>query len=407
MTVVITDNPIIHKEQESFLLYQIFDWRMFVNEKDENEGVSNEFILRKRFKTAKLRDKLKGSSKIILITAPSNYKLIYDAIFLKETMKLELVIYSWDSWAKRKKITLNERVIKKMFSEYIQRGYLTKLIYKQISTMNIQRVEQFTALIAINIIKKMKCEPEEIKEYNDLIDTNFIIRLLYSQGFSFRKIIDKLIYHSRKNDISDPFIGTFKFISTTNSLYKKFQKGIIEDNDKSCSIVKTINTLSMFPYTDVLKTLRFMEKNDLISMSKMTTDNIFEDSDLADYSKYILRSSWESVYKLKTFQFAGIFPAINITEDKYSCPICGSSVLRETPRHFFCSDYTCKLFINRIINPGGIKKQVTELELIRLIKHGNTIIKNKIGGYNRFMLQRNGENFKIVPQIESNIKEED
>lgn len=406
MTIYITDNPLIHKEMNSFLLYQIFDWRITVN--DKGEDLSNEFSLKKRFKTAKLRNELKLASKIVLITAESNYKLIYDAIFLKEQLKIELNIYSWSSWYKRKKIIPGIRNTKKMFHEYIQRGYLTKLVYKQISSMNLQRIEQFISIVSINILKRIDCNKDEFENNSeDNFKTNNAIRILLSQGYSLRKIVDKLIYHSRKNDITDPFIGTFSFISKNNSFYKKITNGIENINDNHCLQLKLINSMSMIPYTDVLKTLRFLEKNDLIDMLNMTTDHKFLNEDLVIYSKYMIKSNWESIYNLKTFHFSGVFPSIDITEDKYECPLCGSSVLRESPKHFFCSDITCKLFINRIINPGGIKKQITEPELIRLIKHGNTIIKNKIGGYNRFILRRTNDHFKIIPQIEENIKDED
>lgn len=406
MTIYITDNPIIHKEVDSFLLYQIFDWRITVNEKGGDD--LSEFSLKKRFKTAKLRNELKLASKIVLITAESNYKLIYDAIFLKEQLKIDLNIYSWDSWYKRKRITPSIRSTKKLFHEYIQRGYLTKLVYKQISSMNLQRIEQFVSIVSLNVLKKIDCKKEELQEsLNGIFPTNYAIRILLSQNYSLRKIVDKLIYHSRKNDITDPFLGTFSFISKNNSFFKKVSLGIDLKNDNHCLQLKLINSMSMFPYTDVLKTLRFLEKNDLINIFEMTSDNIFSNEDLVIYSKYMIKSNWESIYNLKTFHFSGVFPSIDITEDKYECPLCGSSVLRESPKHFYCSDVTCKLFINRIINPGGIKKQVTEPELIRLIKHGNTIIKNKIGGYNRFILKRTGEHFKIIPQIEENIKDED
>ncbi len=424
MTLFITDNPEIKKtlSGDSFLLYQLFDWRIIPKESDLNEDI---FDLKRKFKLGKFRDTLKLNESIIAIVAPSNYKLIYDLLYIKETFNKNITFYSWDKWNTRKKMKINEKKIKKDFNEYLQRGYFTKLIFKELSYFNLQRVEQLVFILGVNSINKiLKCGnlgfginqsiETEPNEYN----TIGIIRILISSGYSLRKAIDKLIYHSRKNDITDPFLNNFIFLNETNSLFKKINDkintniylGINENNEKTqaCSFTSLIElTKDFIPLTDILKTLRFLEKNDLIktdfsNKGFLKVDIDFTIEDIKLYFNYLSSKTWNEAYKTNSFSFGSLFPKIEIVELKYSCPLCGSSELKSSPKHFFCSDINCLLYVNRIINPGGIKKQVTENEFIRLINHGSALIKNKIGGYNRFLLEKNENSIKIKPQIEAN-----
>jgi hypothetical protein len=384
----------LSKDTDFLLAYQIFDWRITMN---ENENGLNEFILRKRYKHSSIKKSLLACSKVVLIVAPSNYKLIHDLFVLKDIYKFTLVFYTWDSWGSRNKVKFKYQDIYTEFLRYIQRGYLTSLLYQKLSFFNIQRIEQFISFLAIQAAQEGSFNKFDI---TGSINTNDAISSLISQGYSLRKCVDKLIYHSRKNDITDPFMGSFSFISNTNSLFKKLSTGI----NSSHKIIDSINRLSMFPYTDVLKTLRFMEKNDLIDSISCSVDQSVVLTD--DYNQYLSQDIWAKAYKLKTYQFSGLFPPIDVPTDQYACPLCGSTSLRETPQHFYCSDVLCKLFIYRIIKPCGVKKQISEIELIRLLKHGSAVIKNKKGGYSRFMIYRKDDVIKIIPQIEHNISEE-
>lgn len=423
MTLYLTDNPEIKKTLfgDSFLLYQIFDWRIIPKESDLQEDI---FDLKRKFKLGKFRNEVKLNDTIIAIIAPSNYKLIYDLLYIKETFNKNIVFYSWDNWSKRKKLKINEKQIKKNFNEYLQRGFFTKLIYKELSFFNLQRVEQLVFILGVNSINKiLKCGNLGFsinKTQNELenIDTIGTLRLLISSGYTLRKAIDKLIYHSRKNDITDPFLNEFVFLNENNSLFKKIKDnlnsnvyfGLNDSNEKTCncsfsSLIELTN--GFLPLTDILKTLRFLEKNDLINTDFsnkgfLKSDIDFSIEDLKIYFNYLSSKKWNEAYKTNSFAFGSLFPKIEIVELKYSCPLCGSTELKSSPKHFFCSDINCSLYVNRIINPGGIKKQVTENEFIRLINHGSALIKNKIGGYNRFLLEKKENSIKIKPQIEAN-----
>lgn len=426
MTLYVTDNPEIHKKLlgNSFLLYQIYDWRVIPQESDIEEDL---FDIKKRFKLGKFRNELKLNSKVIAIVAPSNYKLIYDLLHLKEQYVKEVIFYSWDSWLKRKRLKIDKKEITELFNKYIQRGYFTKLIYKELSFFNLQRIEQFLIILGINASNKvLKCGSNNFPpiEYieSPLLDITGTIRILLSQGYTLRKAIDKLIYHSRKNDITDPFIGKFYFLNNDNSLFKKINdqlssniyKGINTNNEKTeiCSFSIIVELLKDFiPLTDIFKTIRFLEKNDQIKTLNekglLETDYQFSVEDIKYYFNYISSKKWNEAYSTKSFSFGSLFPLIEIEELVYFCPLCGSSEIKSSPKHFFCSDINCSLYVNRIINPGGIKKQVTENEFIRLIHHGSALIKNKLGGYSRFFLEKNGQKIRILPQIEKNKIEED
>lgn len=433
MTLYITDNPEINKRLQgnSFLIYQIYDWRVKIIDNEEDSMEESLFELKKRFKSGKLKKELKLNDKIIAIVAPSNYKLIYDLIHMKTMYNKELILYSWDSWFNRRRLKIDKKEIKDKFNQYIQRGYLTKIIYSPLSYFNLQRIEQFIALVSMSAADKIMTAGNIsglTKNINYSIDPTFqkvdtlgLIRILCKNGYSVRKAIDKLIYHSRKLDITDPFLGSCEFLTEKSSLKKIFLAECNTDSyfgrdneynkDNSFGISLIVELMRGYiPLTDILKTLRFLEKNELITTinkkGSLASSYNFTLEETKSYLKYISKESWQSAYKTNTFIFGGLFPSIDIIEDTYECPLCGSTELRFTPKHFYCSDIQCKLYVHRIINPGGIKKPITENEFIRLIKHGNTIIKNKIGGYNRFFLIREDDSFKIKPQIEKNTIEE-
>lgn len=430
MNLIITDNPNLHDKNnpDSLLLYQVFDWRINVKQFDfdnlEDLNIEDEFELKKRFKKSLYRKKIELNSIIIAIVAPSNYKLLYDLIYIKNKYNKKIVFYTWDSWLKHKESKINEAYIKKLFNEYIQRGYLTKLIYTELEYFNLQRVEQFLILTAISIgskyIKTNKDGYLEHDFFTEELNINSIMKKILLKNQSVHKTVDKLIYHSRKNDINDPFFRKILFINDNKNSLKKYYSSIdnslIKISDNNYLNENPVNIFSItlmlsgiLTLTDILKTIRFLEKNDLIKSdgeNGILTLKEFYDFNFLEYKDYINFEKWNSLYHTKTYSYGDFFPPIRIQSLTYKCPFCGSSEFKVSPKHFYCTDITCKLYVNRLINPGGVVKQVSELEFIRLINHGSTIIKNKIGGYNRFMLLKTDNICKIIPQIEKKIDED-
>jgi len=433
MTLYITDNPEIKNKLKvnCHLIYQVFDW--IINLEDTDSIEETNFVLTKRFKLSEIRKNITRNDKIVAIVAPSNYKLIYDLLYIKKKYSKEIAIFSWDSYSKRKRLKYDKEKVIKDFNKYIQRGYLTKITYPELSTMNLQRIEQFLVILAIltvNIVLKTGSEYgieenyqelDPINDQYDNIDAIGSVRVMCHNGYTIRQAVDKLIYHSRKRDITDPFIGTFSFLKNNNTLFKLIEnnknsslyRGSDKDFLKSnipgiTPIVGILN--SIIPITDTLKTLRFLEKNDYIysinEKGSIKVDNYeMSINDIKKYSPFLSSKIWNELYLSKGYTFSSLFPKIEVNEDKYECPFCGSTTLRQTPTSFFCSDILCKLYVNRVIKPCGVKKLISENELIRLLKHGNTMVKNKGGGYSRFILQKNDKKIWIIPQIEENISD--
>ena len=152
MNIYITDNPEIHKtlSGESFLIYQLYDWRIKIEVTDAQNGLIERDIKRR----AKRRDvikAIKNNDTIIAIIAPSNYKLIYDLIFTKKNFGKELKFYSWDSWNSRTTIPLlsNSELIEKEFDNYLKRGYLSLKLFHELAFYNFTRIEQFLIVLKI------------------------------------------------------------------------------------------------------------------------------------------------------------------------------------------------------------------------------------------------------------------
>jgi len=404
LILYITDNPNISKEiSGSFLMYQLFDWTIKLEDDVEDFESDPEFVLKKRYKKAELRKSCKISTSIIGIVTISNYKLINDIFKLGLEHNLKVKIYTWEKWNKRKNVLLKKKPIYSMQNKYIQRGYLTLLMYQNLSFLNLQRIEQFLVLISIGCLKYKIKESEESSSPGAII-----IQKLLISGYTIRAAVDKLIYHSRKGDISDPFLskGEIVFYNENNSLFKKINKESLGENNKFLSLVFILE--SIFPLVDVLKTIRFLSKNDFLRTINGEVVEVypFSKDDLYLYLPYLNVDLWNEIYSSNGFLFGSVFPVISVEKIVYACPICGSSYLRTTPTHFYCSDLLCPLKVNRVIKPGGIEKRITENEFIRLIHFGATIIKNRIGGYNRFFLQRANRKYWISSQIEKKISEE-
>jgi hypothetical protein len=414
MIYYFTDNPEIKKLIKSniSLSYQIYDWRISISEEDIDIDDIN-FKLNKRIKKIDFKSKFRSNKTIIGIVSPSNYKLIFDLLNASKEYHFELKLYSWDSYTKKRKkmIKINKTIIKKLFNEYIQRGYLTKLTYNKLIYFNFQRIEQFMTILTINTINKINKVPSIIKiKKNDLeINTIEYIKLMIKKGTPLNQILNSLIYNQRKRNISDPFLGKF-IILNNKSKIKKIVENIKEEEISNTNIDLIIKTMSeLIPLTDTLKTLRYLEENNFLKTDttneELTTNIIFSNNEIKKYFNYININIWEKIYESKTFSFSSMFPQIETEDLKYKCPLCGSTEYNSSPLNFFCSDTNCNLYIPRIIKPGGIKKQISDLDFLKLINHGETLIKNKVGGYNKYYLIKENNKFKIIPKINKEIKE--
>jgi len=410
MTLYITDNPLIKKEiSGSILSYQIFNWKV---SPDKNMIEDNIFNINKKFKLKEIKEKIKLHSKIIAIVSRSNYKLIFEL----NTLKKDITYYYWDTYKTRIEVFPNKNFINKEFFKYLQRSYLSFLIYEKITFLNLQRLEQLLIILSIIVLNKIDINKKDLnlvsfnfKTSKNSINTIDLINTISYKRNDLRYIIEKLIYHSRKNHISDPFVGKFKFIDKKNSLFKIYEKYKNENNSKTTeNLIKIINLLKdIFPLVDILKTIRFMLKNELIIEKNNNLELNFE-IELKDFSmlfKFLEIKTWNFIYKNRTFSDFNLFPELVFKDMHFQCPECGSTEFRSSPMHFWCSDNLCKFRVNRIISPAGIKFKISKWDLFRLLKHNSTIIKNKRGGYNRFYLLENDKTkgkYHILPYIESN-----
>jgi len=412
MIFYITDNPEIKKIIKSNieLTFQIYDWRVNLSkEKIDIEEVN--FQISKKIKKKIIREKILKNKTIIAIVAPSNYKLIYDLLDIEKEFNKKIKIYSWDSYIQKRRTMLkvDRKEIKNLFNEYIQRGYLTSLLYNKLTFFNFQRIEQFISIIAINIINQInKDNKEEEIDINNL-KTTTLINILLNEMKPINKIIDILIYNQRKFNIKDPFLGEIIFLNKSSKLYKKIEK-LNGTKIRKTNISESIILLNkILPLTDILKTLRYLEDNFFIktNLTNKQLNSIKEVSieDIKYYYDYVDKDIWDKIYQSKTFSFNNMFPPIEVEELNYECPLCGSTEYNSSPMHFFCSDTNCKLYIPRIISPGGVKKSISDNDFLKLINHGETLIKNKVGGYNKYFLIKKDNKFKIIPKINKEIKE--
>lgn len=402
MELYITDNPEIKKEIiGSILAYQIFNWKVdSVSENDIYEAEYNNFVISKRYKKKTIKDEIGMHNTINAIVAKSNYKMIYDLFKIEEETEKKVNIYYWENWSgKHKKEYIKKGDINSLFDGYLQRGLLSKRNYQELSALNMQRIEQFIVFIALNIIN-LKIGNVKKKESN----LNGLIEALSVKSKSPSYIVDKLMYNSRKGFITDPFIGNFEFIKDSNlkSLYES-------DNKKENILINKLLQITegILPITDALKTLRYLEKNEIVSI----TDDFIEFSiditkeDLKLYLPYVSKEKWQHIYEEGSFVFSGILPRLEFTTISYKCPKCSSTEYKTTPLTFYCGNLNCNFRMDRIIKPVGIPKKINDWEFNRLIRHKSTIVKNAGGGYSRFFLIENDRvdgKYHAIPQIESN-----
>ena len=379
MTLYVTDNPIIKKDiPGSVLLYQQYDWRV-LHDKEESTLEEDFFKIKKRAKSKNIKQSIEDSDHIVAIVAESNYKLQYEISLMNASF------YKWHEFKTRIEYLPDYKKNKKLFHQYLQRGYFSRTIYDKLAALNMQRIEQLLVYIAL-----YRYKAERLKGYSPeyTCRTDRLINALSCKRNDFWFIVDKLMRHSRKGDISDPFIGDFEFVNEKNSLYKIFKENENKAQTKMTKVYLYIlhSLKNILPYTDILKTIRYMETNELISVKdsgifmKLSKDKIQYAFDFLDEKK------WEALYESNDFLF-GIFPSLEFIKDLYfKCPVCGSTKLASSPVTFWCSNRSCSFKVSRLISPTGVAKAIAEKDLSRMLKFGDTVIKNKSGGYNRFFM---------------------
>jgi len=415
MILYITDNPKIAKTiNGSILAYQLFDWRIeIVSEKDLYETDITNFNLSKKHKLKSIKEDISLHSEIIAIVTRSNYKMIYELIHLEEQGK-KVTIYFWDRWfIKKKKEYIKKLKINNEFEKYLERGFLTKLTYQQLSFLNLQRIEQFIVFLALNVISLgiNKETQIHIDNYTPEAENSDILLEDLIKVISFKKnnpiyIVDKLMYHSREGHISDPFLGKLKFLTENNTLKKMYDSGNKGEEYILTELLKILGTI--MPNTDILKTCRFLIKNNIVfinEVGELEFEHSLTKEDIRYYLPYISKQRWADIYLNQNYSFSGVLPSLQFGELSYSCPVCGSTEYRITPLHFFCSDSLCRFQMDRIIKPAGLPKKITDWDFKRLIKYKHTIVKNRMGGYSRFFLIENDQTkgkYHAIPQIEGN-----
>lgn len=380
MILYLTDNPHIKKEiPGAILLYQLFNWKVSIQDE--------EFKITNRFKIKDIKDQLKLNDELICIINPSNYKLQYEIQTLGKNVKF----YSWESWKKRKEVSYKT---KDEFLKYTQRSYLSYILYPQLVTLNLQRIEQYLVYLAINILEKKEIPYSRIQKIHDLINSVAIKR------DSISYIVNKLIYHSRKLDISDPFSGSFKFLDKESSIFKLYKEN--EPDQFSTKKIAQICTLlnGIVPIVDILKTLSFMEESGFIiaENNHLSTNPPLKNVEIINSIDYLNLEKWKNLYKSKTYSFS-MFPPLSFELLKFECPYCSSFLLKSSPHSFWCGNVECNFKFNRIIKPAGISKRIADWDFNKLLKYKSTIIKNSRGGYSRYILD---DNYKAIPHMKSN-----
>jgi len=396
MILYFTDNPLIQKEiPGSILLYQLYNWRVMYDKENSDIDIDI-FKTKKTIKKKTVEKQLKNHKEIVGVVAESNYKLQYELIQLKKPLNL----YLWHNYKNRKLFLYGETQIQNCFFKYLQRSLFSRILYDKISAFNMQRIEQFLIYIAIH---KYKISKHEDIEY--LYETDRLINTISHERSEFWYIVDKLMYHSRRLDITDAFTGKFEILNKQSSIQKIYEKHKDKKKTKLTNVFLYIlrELEGIVPYVDILKTIRYMENNELIELSSAGVFLKIEEQFYDNVFELLNKERWELLYASKDYMF-DMFPPMNFIEElTFKCPECGSTKLCSSPVSFWCSTQSCSFKINRVISPVGIQKNIGEKDLLRMLKFGDTIIKNSYGGYNRFFLNKNKKGFYFIsPKIYNN-----
>jgi hypothetical protein len=440
MKIYFTDNPFVfqeinkHKTKKAFLTYQLYDWSI---KKIEKENGFN-FKTTRKIKKKIFRDETKKYSTIVAVLDPANYRFINDLLYFSEELGLKLEIYTWDdfilnNFLMKNNLNTEDNVIVNNaimeFEKYLKRGFLTSLFFEDLTILNFQRIEQFILILSINLLNKEnkdeKCLiPEELTYDNNFKNLLKINENLFSYIYKFSiffkkptfKIIEQLIYNARKGNIYPPFLeNKITFLKKTSKIHNYF-KLLVKENF-TCEIsnknisTNIFNLISLpyfihintsIPYIDIYKMLVFLEKNKFIISEiddktnipyyKMSPEYVFDDNIIEKHSRNFLNiENWSNFYEDENYRerpgkyFNSIFQGKKI---EFICPVCGYNKFKENLEYYKCANPKCNFRFYKIINPGGIPIKIIERDFKKLIKYKKTLIKNKIGGYNMYKLER-------------------
>lgn len=397
MRFFVTDNPVVHKSiPGSELLYYIFDWKSKkIDEGDDSSSYSIDFSY--KWKKPSLQKKISLHSEVSCIVAASNYRLLYDLLFLKNEIfpDVRFEFFTWNGWANRRKFNPKEDAVRELFLQYMQRGFLSRSMYFELGGLNFQRIEQFILSLFVFALEKKIIVREKIPvRGNELGDIVFFASRQKDRGFL--KAMEKVVYHYRNGDIADPFLDlkiSFTKKGKKHSLFKLYeymrQEGIFEVSDLHLALSFL---WEIMPYVDIYKTFLFLLKNGLISCDKngrCTSSLGISEAKAVEYLPYLDASLWKEVYSLSLYSFSGIFPYISAAPASFSCPKCGSIKYKTEPLWFRCGNFSCGFKIKRAVNPLGKKKRLKPEEFKRLVHHGFVYVKNSAGGYSKYVLKKN------------------
>lgn len=393
MKIYVTDNPFVHKEVSgSFLAYSLFDWQS-KKENENEDGTSYDIVFRKKWKNKDFKKAISMHSSVTCIVSPSNYRLLYDILSLREdNSSLSLNFFTWNGWLQRRSFKPNVKQIEKLFYDYMQRGYLGRAMFFELGGMNFQRIEQFIVSLFILAVNKGVLKFDAVTRKRDDLCIA-VEKAVKAQAKGFAKAMEKIIYHHRKIDIADPFVQ--KKISFTHKGKTKSLAKILAENEIGCPsyLQGAINFLSPFiPVVDIYKTFLFLLKNDFIKCDdegKCTSALQLKKDEILEYISYLDATLWKDIYDKRLYSFSGILPYISVSPSSFTCPACGSIKFKTNPLWFSCASASCNFKIKRMINPLGSVQRLKPEEFKRLVNHGFVFVKNKKGGYSKYVLKKN------------------
>ena len=399
MTLYITDNPNIKKDiPGAVLTYQIFNWKIKIEiDEDLEEKLSRE----KAYKDKELKELIKRNKRIVLIVSRSNYKLIYDVYELYKNSGKSIDIYYWDNYKNGKGLVfIDMEEIENMFNKYLYRGYLSFEMYTQIQTMNFQRIEQFLVVLAMaskpvvsNSDFCMKKFAHDFLEEENTIDLYDLLSKIYAKKQNALYVLKKIKRDSRNIVYSDPYIGC------CYGDFSSFKKG--ENEEFSIAVYDILYKLKgIIPLIDIVRTIEFLIEYEFV---------IFENGDwlISDYIQvseemfeFLNIENWKHFYANPTD--ISVFPTIGAVDIEFECPICGSGEFSVSPSAFMCKKRDCHFKFKRIIKPLGDPKSIKDWDMIRMLKFGETFIKNKRGGYNKYTFRRSKNTY--YPVMSSQVR---
>jgi len=456
MKIIFTDNPFIHKKisanpvKKSFLTYQLYDWLI-----EKKHGTEDTYLTKQRIKKKIFKEEIKKYSTIEAYADPSNYRFINDLLFFAEKENKKLRIFTWKDFYennlkesynlnKEDNVIVNNSII--LFEEYLKRGFLTRLLFEDLTILNLSRIEQFILLLAINylnqeekdknclIIKELTFDQHFIKNINNIYNLDSFININSKlKNIPVFKSIEQIIYNARKGNIDSPFLkNKISHVKEKSKIHKTLLEIEQTKQNFTCEIPNIfinnnmtnfinlpyfIHTNTNIPYVDIYKMLAFMEKNGFIKTSFYKDKNIlyielppeytFDKKFTEKYAKKFLNiENWRNFYNDENYKehiskyFRSLYQGKKL---EFKCPVCGKNKYIDKMDKFICANKNCNFQFYRIINPGGIRQKIIDRDFKKLIKYKKALIKNKIGGYNMYKLKKLYKNvYGAIPIIKDN-----